>query len=244
MHERWLATIETSVTLLVDIQRGSKEALQTFYTRYAPPTLAYYGSLIQRWPFNSDAGDLTQEFFLNKLVVGNLADRYLRARDSTRGPIGDGQFRKYYKAALWRFYRDKRRASHRGLLGMSEPFTPVLESVVRDARHRADIAFERKCLAELVDRALRGTRETYAGTQTLEAFLLRYLPDDGKSRSWIEIGTLFGWDNKTALRQAAKVKRWFQDQIKLELFRDCGSEPAAERALQRILQRLDRGWDW
>jgi RNA polymerase sigma-70 factor (ECF subfamily) len=142
----------TSAALLRDCREGSPEGLQKLASLYWKPVYCLVRSSWKRT--NEDAKDLAQEFFVDRLLSGDL----VRAFDPSKG-----SFRSFLRASVQNFLRQEHRDANALKRGGGVRLVPMDDDGVEFedllSPEAVDDPFERTWQRVVLARAMRLARE-------------------------------------------------------------------------------------
>lgn len=205
----------TSWDLLAAIRGGGdagRLALEEFTGRYYDPAFRYLRAIIRD---DEDARDLTQGFFLTKILAGNMIDQAKREK---------GGFRPYLKQSL-RYCAIDFLRRHRADL-------PVDDYAIAQAPD-AEREFHDACIKKIVEVAIAvllkecTARHQDQHYKLFHAYYIAGLQQGDESLSWKTVGSPFGLDEKTARNRAETALASFRRIVYTLAVQEVGSENAA-----------------
>jgi len=203
----------------------AREALHKLCEHYWKPVYVYIRTCQHD---QSQAEDLTQEFFAGILEKGRLGD----ANPSK------GRFRAYLLGAVKHFLsddhdRDEAKKRGGGLTIISFDAATIEHDLLADNSVQPDALFDRKWAVSVLDRALQRLKESHDGEGKRELYRLLkpHLVGDRSGKSYAEIGTALGMKEgsvKSAVHRLRKdYGRLLKDEVRQCACRVGGGLPSS-----------------
>lgn len=208
---------------------SAAQALGDFYERYREPVRRF---ILQKGFSESDADDLTHEFFLEL-----MRDSTLRKADRTRG-----KFRSFLLGAAVRFLHDQNARRHALKRGAGlEP--AAIDDHAEDAAllTRIDEAqFDRLWALNLVESAFRKLEIEFVerGRASLFAVLKRFLPGGGRPGSYQETAAELRISEPSAKVEIHRLRTRFRELLRADVLATVSRPHEVEEELRYLAHIL------
>jgi RNA polymerase sigma factor (sigma-70 family) len=209
----------TSWTLLEDMLAGGAKgqlAHNEFVKRYRDPVFRYLRAIVRN---HETADDLTQDFFLKKIIAGDM----IKQVDKSKAEHG---FRPFLKTCL---------VNHAVAYMRRHPEEVPVEDQNLSEFPDAEREFHDASIRKLVDDALALLRqecEAKGQTQHYKLFHARYIDgllQSDEEPSWKVLGAPFGIDERTARNRAETACEKFRRIVFTLAVQEVGSDASARK---------------
>jgi RNA polymerase sigma factor (sigma-70 family) len=219
----------TSAALLRDCREGSPEGLQKLASLYWKPVYCLVRSSWKR--SNEDAKDLAQEFFVARLLNGDL----VRAFDPSKG-----SFRSFLRASVQNFLRQEHRDARALKRGGGARVVPIDDDGVEIedllSPEATGDAFDRTWQRVVLARAMRLARERVPADcgSTFEAY---ELAPPGTAPSYDDLAARFGVSRDTIKTRLTRFREALLEAAREILAQGALSPEEIERELAALAGR-------
>lgn len=212
-------------------ESGARQALEDLCRRYWSPLKQFIRS---RGYNEAEAEDLTQEFLLHLLEHSTLK----------RADPQVGRFRSFLLGALNRFLADaydRRQAQKRGG-GMSHVSVEAHEPDLEIPAEGNEIIFDREWALVILENALKGVSQEWAGSESRFAVLRRFLPGAVETPSYEAAAAQLQLSVPALKSELHRLRQRFKALVRQEIANTVSAPHEIEQEMSYLQQVLmDRG---